>query len=109
MKQIIFLLFILFPSFGICQYKPVTIKGSNGEITQGFVDDKGEKEGEWVSYGPSNIIRGIGYYKDNKKVGYWKTFKNDGTIWSELLYKNGEKVHGKIFGDDGEIVEERCF
>ena len=110
MKHLLIFFLFLIPLMGSCQLYPVTIKNELGVITQtGFIDEDGEKEGEWISYGPPNVIRGIGYYKDNKKIGTWRTFKDTGIIWSELTYKNGEKVHGKIFDDYGQVVEERCF
>lgn len=110
MKHLLIFFLFLIPLMGNCQLYPITIKNESGVITQtGFIDEDGEKEGEWISYGPANVIRGIGYYKDNKKIGTWRTFKDNGAIWSELTYKNGEKVHGKIFDDYGQVLEERCF
>jgi antitoxin component YwqK of YwqJK toxin-antitoxin module len=110
MKSLLISILFIIPIISTCQLYPVTIKNDSGVIIQtGFIDDHGEKEGEWVSYGPPNIIRGIGYYKDNNKIGTWRTFKDNGIIWSELTYKNGERVHGKIFDDYGQVVEERCF
>lgn len=110
MRSLIIFLFLLTSKVGVCQLYPVIIKNESGVISQtGFIDEDGEKEGEWVSYGPTNVIRGVGYYKDGKKIGTWKTFKDDGLIWSEMIYSDGKKVCGRIFDDNGKILEERRF
>ena len=110
MKSLLIFLLIMISKVGMCQLYPVTIKNESGVITQtGFIDEDGEKEGEWISYGPPNVIRGIGYYKDNKKTGTWRTFKDTGIIWSEMVYENGNKIYGRIFDDNGKMLEERKF
>jgi hypothetical protein len=61
----------------------------------------GTKEGHWIIYawidpkekavgennpGRSKITEG--YYKDNKKEGFWKSFNKDGTLNDSVEYKN---------------------
>jgi antitoxin component YwqK of YwqJK toxin-antitoxin module len=110
MKSLLISILFIIPIISNCQLYPITIKNESGVISQtGFIDENGEKEGEWLGYGPQNVIYYVGYYKDNKKVGTWKTFKEDGVIWSEITYKDGKRISGRIFGDNGEVVDERYF
>jgi len=110
MRKLLILILFLLPIISFGQIYNVTIKSENGNVSQtGFIDEKGEKEGKWTSYTPDGHICSIGFYKDNLKVGKWETYKSKGILWSEITYNNGKKVHGKIYGNNGEVIEERCF
>ena len=63
------------------------------------------KDGHWITFGFAASKTGDnkadrikieeGYYRKNKKVGYWKTFNDDGTIKDSVAYKNGVSVTSK--------------
>ena len=63
------------------------------------------KEGHWITFGFTASKTGDnkadrikieeGYYRKNKKVGYWKTFNDDGTLKDSVAYQNGVPVTSK--------------
>jgi hypothetical protein len=67
------------------------------KINQVYGKDK-VKDGHWITFGfavtkttdkKTNRIKiEEGYYRKNKKEGYWKFFKDDGTIKDSVEYKN---------------------
>lgn len=78
-------------------------------------DANGWKQGHWVikasmkptpGYGPDAILE-EGDYKDNKKVGMWKTYYASGKLKSEIEHKNN-RPSGKYitYYENGKIEEE---
>jgi len=67
----------------------LNVHGHNDTINMIYAD--GSKEGHWISSVWSNGSRvkmEEGYYKDNKKEGYWKFFNKDGSLKDSVEYKN---------------------
>lgn len=61
------------------------------------VDDNNSKQGKWLIYheGNENTMTNLrwiiyeGWYKDDKKVGYWKEFSRYGEVVDSIFYVEG--------------------
>lgn len=95
-------------------YASYELTGPEGKLdTMNLIDCEKKKQGKWVlikpvifknSISPSDTKESIkkklvyitveeGYYKDDKKTGYWKYYNlDDGSLKDSVLYKNGEEV-----------------
>ncbi|MGZ3931317.1 MAG: hypothetical protein ACXVPQ_10335 [Bacteroidia bacterium] len=59
-------------------------------------DNKGRRQGKWVIYragidgslSGSYGIDSVGYFKDNKKVGFWKKISKWGELVDSVRYEN---------------------
>lgn len=90
---------------------PISQKGclTSFETVNGETINKtyggGIKDGHWITYEfvipnvkqnkDSKVIRAKmeeGYYKENKKEGFWKFYNNDGTLKDSVEYKNDEPI-----------------
>ncbi|NTW34212.1 MAG: hypothetical protein HGB12_16610 [Bacteroidetes bacterium] len=52
----------------------------------------GKKSGEWIEYDNPNKIKTIGRYKDDKKVGIWKTYTEKDRVILQFDYDNNIKL-----------------
>lgn len=78
-------------------------------------DANGWRQGHWVITGAMKSTPGFkpdqtveeGDYKDNRKIGIWKTFYPSGTPKSEIEYKNN-KPNGKYttYYENGKVEED---
>jgi len=67
-----------------------------------LVDENNLKQGKWMIYrkGIENSMTSLaslaseGYYKDDKKTGYWKEYSKYGEIVDSVLYVNGVQKLG---------------
>ncbi len=71
----------------VYKYYQITLE----QDTINIVDFNDKKQGLWITYKPLNITEPItkleeGYYKDDKKVGYWKYYK-EGVVTDSVLMK----------------------
>ncbi|WP_127844522.1 toxin-antitoxin system YwqK family antitoxin [Psychroflexus aestuariivivens] len=67
-----------------------------------------EKEGELTKvtmYYEDGIVHQIGYTKNNKLHGEWKSFDKDGNKIAKANYENGNKVGKWFFWNDGKLSE----
>ncbi len=86
MKKNVFLIFILFLSFGSYAQDTITKNGYN------------------TFYYPSGKISSEGTMKDGKPNGYWKTYFENGVIKSEGFRKNFElDSTWKFYSDSGKL------
>ncbi|MBW6490735.1 MAG: hypothetical protein K0B15_06010 [Lentimicrobium sp.] len=69
-----------------------------------------EKLVKEVVYHPNGQKYMEGNYKDNLREGYWASWFDDGTLWSEGEFKAGES-HGKrkVFHSNGALYYEGTF
>ncbi|MFA4852972.1 MAG: energy transducer TonB [Bacteroidales bacterium] len=54
--------------------------------------DMGKKSGEWIEYYSPNKIQTIGRYKDDKKIGIWKTYTEKDRVIIQFDYDNNIKL-----------------
>lgn len=66
-----------------------------------------DKKGKKYKYYKNNQITEDGFYKDNKKVGLWKTYHQTGKVETEIKYVNDEANGlGKFYDKEGKLVAE---
>ena len=102
--------FILFLAFCLLSCEENLIENSiklypngNVELKQ-FVNDKGEvkKEIHYFENGKTQIEGG--YDKLGKRHGTWKSYYEDGVVWSYGEYKNGiQEGENKVYYSNGKI------
>jgi hypothetical protein len=78
-------------------FKSFEISLMNGD-TINLIDYKGRKQGHWIitkfailnKHNPAEPVRfEEGFYKDNKKEGFWRKFSNVGDQTDSTFYENG--------------------
>lgn len=84
---------------------------SNGKTKiEGFLDQKGEKNGVWKGYDPNGILQSEIFYLDGKKNGHGIVFFPNGQPKYIGEYKN-DKKYGKwrFFDEKGNLLKEEVF
>lgn len=77
-------------------------------------DAQGWKQGRWVELSDGEDALGCnagtkleeGIYKDNRKVGVWRSYWCSGKIKYELVYNADRSVSSKDYYQDGKLKEE---
>jgi antitoxin component YwqK of YwqJK toxin-antitoxin module len=77
-------------------------------------DAQGWKQGRWIELSDGEDALGCtagtkieeGIYKDNRKVGVWRSFWCTGKIKYELVYNADRSVSSKDYYPDGKLKEE---
>jgi len=71
-------------------------------------DQKLRKQGYWVIYFENtHTIQEEGEFKNDKKTGIWKRYRNNGTLQSEITYITGQpNGYAKIYYPNGSLLEE---
>jgi antitoxin component YwqK of YwqJK toxin-antitoxin module len=82
----------------------INYAGNKDTINRTYGDKK-IKDGYWIIFGLSNsseksstvpqlarIKLADGYYKKNKKEGFWKFYKEDGSLKDSVEYKNDVQI-----------------
>jgi antitoxin component YwqK of YwqJK toxin-antitoxin module len=87
----------------------------NGRDTINMTDANGKKQGKWVISGSNKPTKGYkpgqkieeGIYLDNKRIGIWKQYYNNGNLKSSITYLNGHpEGPTTMYHDNGTIKEE---
>ena len=74
----------------------VSIAQNNKEYNQ--VDEKGNKQGYWEKRYQNGNMQYSGFFKNNKPVGIFKRFDEDGNLKVELDYpENSHKIFAKFY------------
>lgn len=77
---------------------------------QNATDAAGRKQGPWVKKYPSGQILYQGTFKDDKPVGLFKRFNEDGTLRSELTYSpDTDKAYAVFYYPDGKKAGEGSY
>ncbi len=82
--------------------------------TLNITDAQGWKQGRWIELSDGEDALGCtagtkieeGIYKDNRKVGVWRSFWCTGKIKYELVYNADRSVSSKDYYPDGKLKEE---
>jgi len=99
----------------------VKVIGFNGEIyniydndTVNQIDEKGRKQGKWISiprsyfenscnYNPNQIK----YYKNDKPTGTWEYYSYDGKLLTErIVWQDSINSYCQSWGYNGKLIEE---
>lgn len=95
MKSILILIFLL----------PVV---AFSQINQ--TDNNGLKQGRWQKMQPNGKPMYDGYFKDNKPVGEWKRFHENGRVKATISYKAGsDSAFTVMFDEAGKKMAEGIF
>lgn len=101
------------------------------KISEGIVDEQGNRKGAWTDYYPGGEVRAKGNYRNNKQSGEWNYyFRNGGVeqrgnflngrydgiwtwyyesgqVWREESYFNGqEDGHSVEYNEQGNVIAE---
>ena len=73
-------------------------------------DTKGQKQGKWVSRYPGGNPKYEGYFYQNKPIGEWKRFHENGKIKAIMTYRsNSERVMASLFDEEGKLYAKGVF
>lgn len=73
-------------------------------------DDKGFKQGYWEKHYQNGNIQYSGNFKDNKPVGVFKRFDQDGILKVEMLYlENSDKIYSKFYYPGQKLQAEGIY
>jgi len=82
MKSIFLLLSVLF-----------FLNNANAQFLSNQSDAKGLRQGKWLAKYPDGKTRYEGSFRDNKPVGEWKRYHENGKLKANLYYKeNSDKM-----------------
>jgi antitoxin component YwqK of YwqJK toxin-antitoxin module len=79
-------------------------------ISEGLVDEAGNRNGKWKDFYPSGKIQAEGQYSDNRKSGLWK-FYNEFGKGEQTGYFNNGRPDGlwKWYYDNGSLLREEEY
>lgn len=73
----------------------------NGDTVFNQTDKQGLKQGYWKGFYPNKKIKYIGFFKDNKPVGTFKRYYDDGIIKAIMVYNATGKAFATLFYQNG--------
>ena len=71
------------------------------------VDKKGRKQGEWVKKYENGVILYSGVFKDDKPVGEFKRFHENGALHSLQVYRENDLSDIVIYEIDGKTISAK--
>lgn len=79
-------------------------------LSQGIVDEAGNKNGNWKDYYPNGAVMAEGQYTDNRKTGLWKFFNQEGKV-EQTGYFTADRPNGlwKWYYDNGALLREEEY
>jgi uncharacterized protein len=80
-------------------------------ISEGIVDDAGNRNGKWKDFYPDGKILDEGQLTDNRRTGFWKFYTLTGKVEQTGSYNNG-RPDGSwkwFYGNDTILKEEEYF
>jgi antitoxin component YwqK of YwqJK toxin-antitoxin module len=109
MKSKFFLHFLLLIAFVLAN----SISNAQND-TLNNTDAQGWKQGRWVELSDGEDALGCnagtkieeGLYKDNRKVGVWRSYWCSGKVKNELQYNADRTISSKDYYQDGKLKEE---
>lgn len=79
-------------------------------VSEGIVDDAGNRNGKWKDYSPGGNIIAEGQYSDNRRTGLWK-FIDDNSRIEQTGYFNNGRPDGmwKWYFENGSLLREEEY
>jgi antitoxin component YwqK of YwqJK toxin-antitoxin module len=78
--------------------------------SQNQTDSAGKKQGPWIKNYPNGKIMYEGAFKDDKPVGLFKRYNEDGVLQSELTYSGkNDEAQVVFFHPDGQKAAEGIY
>jgi antitoxin component YwqK of YwqJK toxin-antitoxin module len=87
------------------------IYNDNGlKISEGIVDEAGNKNGKWKDFYPDGKVEAEGQYTNSRQTGVWKFYSADGKLEQTGSFNNG-RPDGlwTWYYDDGTILREEEY
>lgn len=80
-------------------------------LSEGIVDDAGNRNGKWKDLYPSGKIQAEGQFTDNRRSGLWKFLNENGKIEQTGYYNNGrpDGIWKWYYENDSLLREEEYF
>jgi antitoxin component YwqK of YwqJK toxin-antitoxin module len=73
-------------------------------------DPKGLKQGKWVSKYPGGSLKYEGNFIQNKPVGEWKRYHENGKIKAIMTYRpNSDRIFASLFDGEGKLYAKGVF
>ncbi|MCA1741780.1 MAG: toxin-antitoxin system YwqK family antitoxin, partial [Bacteroidales bacterium] len=91
--------------------KNARIYNDNGVlISEGIVDEGGDRRGPWKDYSPAGGVTAEGIYTDSRRTGAWKFYNPDGKLEQAGSYLNG-RIDGtwRWYYPTGELLREEDY
>ena len=91
------------------EYKKIYKHGANGPPSEIILfNENDERHGEYLSYHATGQLMKKGEYVNDKKVGKWNHYWENGNIMSEKEYdENGNKIgKERMYNNDGSFYGE---
>jgi len=91
--------------------KNARIYNDNGVlISEGIVDDAGNRRGPWKDYSPEGVVTAEGIYTDSRRTGTWKFYNPSGKLEQAGSYING-RIDGtwRWYYPAGELLREEDY
>ena len=83
---------------------------SRSQETVNKTDAKGQKQGKWVSKYPGGSVKYEGFFNQNKPIGEWKRYHENGKIKALMTYRpNSERVFASLFDEEGKLYAKGVF
>jgi antitoxin component YwqK of YwqJK toxin-antitoxin module len=83
---------------------------SISQETLNQTDSKGMKQGNWVGKYPSGALKYEGKFDNNKPVGEWKRYHENGKVKALMSYRLlSERVFAVLFDDEGILYAKGVF
>jgi antitoxin component YwqK of YwqJK toxin-antitoxin module len=79
-------------------------------ISEGIVDDAGNKNGKWKDFYPDGKIQAEGQYTENRRTGLWKFYNQDEKVEQTGNFNNG-RPDGmwKWYFENGSLLREEEY
>ncbi|HVN58454.1 MAG TPA: hypothetical protein VMT63_09170 [Bacteroidales bacterium] len=80
-------------------------------VSEGIVNEQGDRTGKWTDYYPSGKIADEGQYAENRKTGLWKFYNADQKVEQTGYFKNDrpDGVWKWYFDNNALLREEEYF
>lgn len=99
MKTTLIFLFVLSLCFNLA-----------AQQVQNQTDSNHLKQGKWIGKYPDGTVRYEGYFKNDKPVGEWKRYNENGKLKAILVYiPNSAKVKAGLYDPNGSLVSRGNF
>jgi len=83
---------------------------ANAQLSINKTDQKGLKQGKWVSNYPDGKLKYEGFFENGKPAGEWKRYHENGKTKAILTYRpNSERAFAILFDEDGKQYAKGIF
>ena len=70
---------------GLCQQW-----NDNGALRLRFTCTDGKYDGDYISFWDNEVCKEIGTFKAGERVGVYRWYKHDGSLWKEHIYPEAD-------------------